>query len=129
MKTEFVLIKTADSDDLFCKLSELLLDLENIIGSPELMEKQIEELLLLASEINPLYSEKYKIFLDYFRDVKQLLRADEKNFYDYKYELRSNNDGRFIIDNQEGVKYFDHPYHQNYFKKNNTAEKCITVTK
>ena len=129
MKTQFYLNKASDADALFCNISELLLDLENLIGSPELMEEKISEMFTAASKIKPQETEKYKMFLDFFRDIRQLLKEDEKNFYDYKYELRSYEDGRFVIDETEGVKYFDHPYHQEYFKRKNNGTECITVTK
>ncbi len=107
MKTKFYLSKASDADALFCNISELLFDLENQIESPELLEKNITEMFESASQINPAETETFKMFLDFFRDIKELLRQDEKNFYDYKYELRSYDDGRFIIDETEGVKYFD----------------------
>jgi hypothetical protein len=129
MKTKFNLSKTSDADALFCNISELLFDLENQIGSPELLEQNITEMFEAASSLNPAETETFRMYLNFFKDIKELLREDEKNFYDYKYELRSYEDGRFVIDETEGVKYFDHPYHQDYFKQNNTEKKCITVTK
>ena len=129
MKTKFYLSKASDADALFCNISELLFDLENQIGSPELLEEKISEMFDEASRLKPAERENFKMFLNFFKDIKELLRADEKTFYDYKYELRSYEDGRFVIDEAEGVKYFDHPYHQEYFKRKNNGKQCISVTK
>lgn len=128
MKSNFNLSKGSDADALFCNISELVLDLENQVGSPELLVTKMSEMAALASRCNPRDHEVYDLFLSFFKDVQDLLRTDEKNFYDYKYELRSYEDGRYIVDDEEGVKYFDHPYHQEYFKRKNVSP-CSTETK
>ncbi len=129
MKTKFFLNKASDEDALFCNLSELLFDLDNQLDSPEVMIEKIEQMFLAASQMNPAETAHFKLFIKFFKDVQQLLRADEENYYDYKYELQSYENGRYLIDEKEGLFYFDHPYHQEYFKTKNQGTECITVTK
>lgn len=117
-----------DDNTFFASITELLLDLENSFGSPETMEENARQAMSAAIRVEPLQKENYDRFTAFFSDIRQLLRANEAEFYDYKYMLRSYTDGRFLYEEEKNqLHYFDHPYHQEYFKQLN-AKPC-TETK
>ena len=121
-------LKETEDNEFFANLVELLFDLENSLGTPEQLEETAKQMANTAVRIDPLQKQNFERFANFFTDVRQMLRQNEQEFYDNKYMLRSFVDGRVLIEQDKNtVHYFDHPYHQEYFKQLNI--KPCTETK
>lgn len=128
MKAEFFL-KNGWTNDFLYNIAELLLDLENDFGSPEELEAKAKYLFELAEHATETDRQQITRLTTFFADIRQLLRANEKEYLDYKYELRTYTDGRLYYDEaNDELHYFDHPHHQEYFKNLNINQWKNTGT-
>ena len=130
MKTEFLLYQSGDpQEDFFSNITELFLDLENSFESPEDLAMSVQEMYGYTLEIATETQKKrfYEIAL-FFKHVVQYIRNNEEPFYDFKYNLRSYIDGRFMFNEETGeALYFDHPMHQRYFNQANIKKEWYTT--